>query len=230
MPLSPQQNHTAQANIRFLQDPRTFMQDTLIDSVSVLERSIGQTTRGQNLGDLADNNQAIFDFHLVPLHYGKVGLEMSLRGSRSIPGIPARYLGFNFNVSGPGQMGKIDVAGGDTDFIFTVGITGCTIIGVRNGGQLTFYHEPTRDNARGQWLDRYPGDVVLYAPSSTGYGTAVMHRYDGRHWRVYMQSFDFAQGDWAAASARDASSSGGTESSRMYNFYSFTNLEVFDEV
>lgn len=52
-------------------------------------------------------------------------------------------------------MGHIDADGANTDLIFTAGITGCTIIGVRNGGRLTFYHEPTRRDAPGQWLDGY---------------------------------------------------------------------------
>lgn len=54
-----------------------------------------------------------------------------------------------------------------------------------------------------------------------------MHRYDGRHWRVYMQSFRFRTQDWAEASARDAQSRSGTSSS-FYALYDFDRLDVFD--
>lgn len=224
---SPLQVATWQNNVRFMMDPVGFMREILIDSASMLEKSMARNRVNSNA--LLNNCQTLFEFDLVPVGHLKACLVMRYPGSdyRTGPSIKARFLGFAYKVAGTHQIAHIQ-APGDGKPIFTVGITGCTIIGVRNPSGLHFYHEPTRQDQRLQWLNNYPGQMVIHAPSRTGFGTAFMHCSNGK-WEVVMQSFAYDQAAWTQAAARDATSTSGTESSSFFNFYSKPTVDVHTE-
>lgn len=215
------QRSTWTNNFRFLADPAAFMRTTLIDATRRLERSMLSVRFDPK--KLLHNCRQVFDFDLVPVSYSKCCLEM--RGPKSEfkggPAVRARFLGFAFNVEGAHQIARI-TATDDTTPIFTVGITGCTVIGIRSRRGLRFFHEPTRQDRRLLFLNEYPGQVVIHAPSTTGYGTAFMQR-DGDKWQVLMQSFNYDEAAWIL------SSKGGTDSANFYNFYSAPKLTVHTE-
>ncbi len=224
---SPSQVATWQNNIRFMVDPVAFMKHTLIDSASMLEKSMAMNRVDANA--LANNCKTLFGFDLVPVGHLKACLVMRHPKSEFTggPSIKARFLGFAYKVAGTHQIAHID-APSDGQPILTVGITGCTIIGVRTESGLRFYHEPTRSDDRKKWLDKYPGKVVLHVPSRTGFGTALMRR-EQNTWQVVMQSFAYNQAAWVQAAARDAQSSKGKESSKFFNFYSKPQVDVHGE-
>lgn len=219
-----QLRNTAQLNFQFLINPMNFLRTNILDMHGYLERSMLAL---RPKPDFVNDNQATYQFAIEPIRPGTVGVGFA--GRQLMPAITGRFLGFQFNVNGPGQMGHIVASASTAKFIFTVGITGCTIIGVRKRGTLTFYHEPTRANDKGKWLGDYDGDVVIYAPTTTGYGSAVIHCYDGRHWCVYVQSLNFDNNAWTQASLRDAASRSGTESRDLIRFCTLAGVEEIRE-
>lgn len=220
-----EEKQIAATNLDFMRSPSEFLGRSLLDSQSLLPKSISDTIPPNSGLDFLANCQEKIDFNIVPVQANKFALTMVKKATNG-PSIKARFLGFQFNVSGPSQMAQIE-ASNDTEFIFTVGLSGCTIIGVRSetNDALTFFHEPTKANHRDKWINDYPGRVVLRAAptSKLGTGTAVMHFNQGK-WQVYIQTFECNIGEMTRAMGDHNPQAGET-----FRFYHTPTLEIFEE-
>jgi len=223
---------TLTATRRLREDTEGYLRENMLDCTRSLETSV--TSGGVNVNELSYNYQHTIDYVLSPLKSRVHGLNFGRTPHvNQLPQwantyIRGRYMGFMFNVAGPAQIAYVNVdAGPPCDFIFTVGLSGCTIVAVRmDNGQLCFYHEPTRANNPLQWANRYPGQVILRAAplAAGGMGSAVIFR-GGRRWRVGIQSFNYDQARHIEAMQRDAALANGFSSGV---FCSFANLQRTD--
>jgi hypothetical protein len=181
-------------NTRFLASPLAYMKtqavqcypNTAVALDTALKKCASYGTNPAGIGCL--------EFDLVPMKTGIVDLViLGLPGTyakTSRWGQPVRAAFLPYTGQSPStadRFGQINADLVTESLIFTVHLTGCTIVAVDESDGLHFYHEPTQDWSK---APVYPGTVrARVAPNydEGEFGLPMIQKKSGGGWQVILQ-------------------------------------------
>lgn len=184
-------------NLAFLTDPEGYLRHNAIECYNVGSAKLTEALTRCGVGPKAQGTAQTLELDLVP-QKGFVSLQIlgmqgtyakAKRRGRPLLGAWLSYLG-QTSVPNPDKMGCVCADDVGADMIFTVGLTGCTVVAVKDRGKLFFYHEPTA-LSWGKTQPDYPGTVVEraapdYRAEGAGGFAVIVRRGSG--WRVIVQT------------------------------------------
>jgi hypothetical protein len=172
-------------------------------------------------GQFDEDCKKIVKFILVPLAPGMVELNLVTdeQAKQAGTSCEARMFGYKYQISSGSEAAYCEVSPEErASVIFTVGLSGCTIVAVARNGMLRLYHEPTRSPAATETpkaikkalalqanLERYPGKTLVRASpdGEQGLGSAVIVKADSK-WHICIQSHASNREKWELQTKLDS--------------------------
>ena len=181
-------------NARFLASPLGYMQAQAVQCYP--NTAVALDTALQKCGSYGQNPAGIacLEWDFVPAKTGIANLVIlglpGTYGKTKRWGRPVRAAFLPYTGQKPSTADKFGSINADLvseSLIFTVHLTGCTIVAVDESDGLHFYHEPTQD-----WSSApvYPGTVrARVAPDYTRgeFGLPIIQKKSNGSWQVILQ-------------------------------------------
>lgn len=191
-------------NARFLANPSDYLRVVAIECYPVKMSELTNDLRETRYTATSREVHVPLEFDFVPASKSALFAKLKILGplgtysrtrrvGRPVVAAWLPYLGQSS--CDPSKFGRIcpaDVVG-NWQYIFTVNLTGCTVVAVREKDKFYFYHEPTQD----EWESRpeYDGEVI--ARASPKYsdqclaGFAMISKQSDTRFTVVVQSIRF---------------------------------------